>query len=386
MKIILNIISFILLFGLSPLVHADVVPPPKPIKLYGLEQTPVKCKDIEGWRCIGEYYVDDNYNKREPVNSFQVEGKFDLGSAVEEDKLIVLEKDGYYKETEIDSFNEWVKSKSEKLNLQGEKKRIIYHNAEGHFSFVLPDGWVEFSKGQLSATANSMSLLGNKVEFLTGYYDKEKTSRYALIRIKENGWWSENKLQKMISDGTIKKAIQDKEKIFKDLGTRVAVNNILYDNKQHILYMKTEIGSGVSKTIAVSAAILSGYGLVQVVTYSSESDVGSSSRYLEQIIDSFNFDKGYGYLDGQKKSESSFSILPKSVAACILLFMTIHLSQYWKLRWLKFIGLIFLCAIIGRLIPYLQHLLPDVADGLDIILAIFIGVFWYKQYRKIKKE
>lgn len=273
----------------------------------------------------------------------------------------------------------------------------IYYNKEGHFSFVVPDGWREFPKDVLDKFTETMNQLpGAKVELTTGFYDTEKSSTYMLLQINRSGRWSENKLRKITTDRTAKKTIQDRTKIFKDYGD-LRLNEIIYDNKKHILYMKTALSTDTTKTVGISATMLSNYGAVTMVFYALEEDFNSASTHFSQIIDSFNFDKDYQYINlPEERSDKMFGILPKSLPSLALLLMAVFL--YWKhFNWRKFretrvylikgtVAILF-AVILDSLSAFLysSEVSHDFIDTLEIILTIVVGAIWYKEYKKIKK-
>lgn len=62
----------------------------------------------------------------------------------------------------------------------------VYHNPDGHFSFIVPDEWTEIPKDILSEFAKSANKLSEtKSELSTGFYYKEKSSTYMLLLIKK---------------------------------------------------------------------------------------------------------------------------------------------------------------------------------------------------------
>lgn len=270
----------------------------------------------------------------------------------------------------------------------------IYQSSEGHFSFTIPNGWVEFSKEQRAEILNAMNQLpGTKSELETGFFDKAQPSWYLLIQIKKHGRWSEGKIQKMISDGTFKQVTQDREKIFKDFGD-VAFNGLVLDSNQHVLYMKAEIGSGESKAMSASAAILSSYGLAQIVVYSPQSDTDNATKYLKQIVHSFSFDNGYQYI-APDKNPSNIISLPKSVSGFVLLMMSILLYGKrfeWKKRketksYLIKAGVALIAAVISsKLVVFFQLISAsrNLIDSIDVILAVAVGIFWYREHKKMK--
>jgi len=185
-------------------------------------------------------------------------------------------------------------------SLSFSQTKNIYYNSGGHFSFVVPDGWEEFSKDTLCEFAKAMNRLpGAKTELITGFYDAGEKSTYMLLKIKKSGKWSENTLKKIVSDNTLKQVAQDRANIFRDYGD-FKFNETIYDDKRHILYMKLSMSTDIGKTLGGSATMFSNYGSVTIVFYALEKDFNTASSYFSQIIDSFNFDKGYQYFDGQE--------------------------------------------------------------------------------------
>jgi hypothetical protein len=162
--------------------------------------------------------------------------------------------------------------------------------------------------------------------------------------------------------------------------------------------MKIAMSADTTKTVGISATMLSNYGTVTMVFYALEEDFNSASTYFNQIIDSFNFDKDYRYINlPEERSDKMFGILPKSLPSLALLLMAIFL--YGKhFNWRKFretrvyfiketVAILF-AVILNRLsvLLYSSEVSHDFIDMLEIILTIVVGVIWYKEYKKINKR
>lgn len=274
----------------------------------------------------------------------------------------------------------------------------IYHNQEGHFSFAVPDGWTESSKGELAEFTKAMNQLpGTKQELTSVFYNTEKPSTYMLLKIKKSGRTSERNIQKMVSDGSLDKLSQNRADILKNYGD-LKFNKSTYDDKKHILYMKIEQLSGTEKVSGVVAAILSNYGTVQIAFYSLTEDFDTDINYFNQVMDSFNFDKGYEYINlKEERNWTMFGILPKSLSAWMLLLMAIYLygkHSNWKkfketkIYFIKEATAIVLAVIVNQVIDVLHSLdiSSNFKDTPDVILAIAVGIFWYYEYKKINKR
>jgi hypothetical protein len=274
----------------------------------------------------------------------------------------------------------------------------IYHSEEGHFSFIIPEGWAEFSKDDLSEFSKTMNQLpGSKVELASGFYNIAKRSTYILFQIKQNGRLSESNFQKMVSSGAVKQIAQDRIKIFQDF-VELKSNEVIYDNKKHILYMKVGMLTDTAKVSGVSATILSNYGKVMMVFCSLQEDSSASLNYFNQIIDSFKFDEGYQY-PNLKEGDNGVISLPQCLPSWALLFYLIFgPSPKKKINWrnikgsrnyiIKSIIVLVSAVIINRFFLYLRatDLSPDFKDGLEVVLTILIGIIWFWEYKRLQKK
>ena len=66
--------------------------------------------------------------------------------------------------------------------------------------------------------------------------------------------------------------------------------------------------NNTERKLAVTAMILSNYGSVRISFYALEEDFNNELNRFNQIIDSFEFDEGSQYLDGQLGTEKAHGI------------------------------------------------------------------------------
>jgi hypothetical protein len=179
------------------------------------------------------------------------------------------------------------------------QQQNVYYNQEGHFSFDIPQGWEEFSKDAMDEMSKGMNQVkGPKIEMGTGFYDTGETGAYMMLKVAQVGKMSEEELQTLISDGGLAKITQDTEKKYGD-SADTKFDEMTYDKEKHILYMNVGMSSGGEKVLGTIATVLSNDGSVTMAFYASEENFDAASEYFKQIIDSLNFDPGYGYSDLQ---------------------------------------------------------------------------------------
>lgn len=90
-------------------------------------------------------------------------------------------------------------------------------------------------------------------------------------------------------------------------------------------------------------------------------------------------------------------MLPNCIPSCVLIFYFIF-GPKKKINWLnikvswryivKEIVIIVLAVIINKYFTYLRttDISPDFRDVLEIVLTIPVGIIWYREYKKFKKN
>ena len=183
-----------------------------------------------------------------------------------------------------------------------------YHDSEGHFSFAIPDGWVKYSKDKLAQAEEKMYIVAIAADkskairrhLSAGFYDEKNLDLYMLMEIRNDGRLSENNFQKLIpAHETIKKT-QDIEKGYNKF-INIKIGELTYDNEKHALFVKSEMLVDAKRAVAIAALICSKNGSVNLVFYTPEEYLYRESGTFKKIIDSFNFEEGYRYSDGEKE-------------------------------------------------------------------------------------
>ncbi len=176
-------------------------------------------------------------------------------------------------------------------------RQNVYHNLEGHFSFVLPDGWLEYSQKDLATENQQVEDISDKDKpILVAFYKKIGPIIYAdmNIQIDAEGRVPEDDIQKNLLSS------QGQQQLVGGVQTLVNDKSIefwkmLYDKEKNIIYSKMWVNDGRQKQIRISAMLLSSYGFATVTISSLEKDLKNNLADFTQIIDSFRFDDGFGY-------------------------------------------------------------------------------------------
>lgn len=142
--------------------------------------------------------------------------------------------------------------------------QYVYHNEEGHFSFVVPDGWEEYSRDYLNSVGDAASRInGRPVRYIAGFGKGQYP--YVCVQIDKKGRATANEVRKLtLSRGNM---------IFQQAKMPVEGRNI------NIL----------------TVIILSNYGFTCLSFGSPEERFDGDCSDFNQIIDSFRFDDGFGY-------------------------------------------------------------------------------------------
>lgn len=181
------------------------------------------------------------------------------------------------------------------------QEQNVYRSPDGHFSFIIPEEWIEYPKDtmdEINARLGQLSEGG--VTYETGFH---KTGGWEYpdfyLQIKKTGRWTAKDLKRVVDNAKSYNAAEKMEQALNPLDwdlKNAKVNKIIYDEERNIVFLNmgsTNEESG--KVLGINAVILSNYGSVSMLFYSLENKFDNDSPYLKEILDSFKFEEGYGY-------------------------------------------------------------------------------------------
>lgn len=208
------------------------------------------------------------------------------------------------------------------------EKGNIYHNPDGHFSFLIPEGWQEISREVIIERHKEIC---KKAEELFKIYkipgkpilpdaefqkiDKEYSKLPVMLFIRPTKDISglKQELQYYLKSKEYKKV---KEKLkgkpnptfldfvllckFDIMGSH---DEMVYDTAGNMFIINTASSAGSQdKGLALVINVRAFYkcGTVLLSFHTNEKDLQNDLIYFEQIINSFKFDEGYRYQEGTK--------------------------------------------------------------------------------------
>ena len=192
------------------------------------------------------------------------------------------------------------------IGLVSAQEQETYHNAEGHFSFILPDDWIKIPDKIMKETYEAMLKSTNQPMREISYIGFQRESDYYFtypymaIRVNKTGRLVESEwkeyLESTEAEIAADKFIEEKNKQPASLLNIIEQGKPIYDSSKHVLYLTGEAElKGVGKVTMLSVNILSNYGSVDLYFNARKDSFNEDLHYFKQIINSFEFDKGYEY-------------------------------------------------------------------------------------------
>lgn len=209
------------------------------------------------------------------------------------------------------------------------EKQNIYHNEEGHFSFVIPEGWqeipqeviIEHNKKAVQYLKKSIpsrcrlpdGLIKEKVGFqkIGTEYCRPPSVHLWIDRDNDASGWQRylkfylktkeyKKLKEKLKDKpnpTFLDFVQVGEFNYDDIGEE------MYDANRHMLirtYASFPIFKDVGRHLFIVVQALYKYGAVNISFQTTEKDLQNDLIYFREIISSFSFEEDYRYQEGKK--------------------------------------------------------------------------------------
>ena len=177
----------------------------------------------------------------------------------------------------------------------------VYHNDEGHFSFILPKDWEELPQGTIDYISNQARQAGGNANYIT-MFQKNSNGRNSRIEIaiSKCGKLTDKAIRELLNG---KDAQAQWQKIGKDMYNKFPPSMAkdfdwgkwAFDKDRNVLFVKSKESTPNGTTCTVTANILSSFGFITMTFHVFDDTFDSLLNDYNQIIDSFEFDKAYRY-------------------------------------------------------------------------------------------
>ncbi|UCH89279.1 MAG: hypothetical protein JSV49_01130 [Thermoplasmata archaeon] len=232
-----------------------------------------------------------------------------------------------------------------------EKQR--HHNPEHHFSFELPEGWEAIPENDLP---------NRDRELLKDTFEKETvalcqkigaeyfTTPYILVQFFGNGEINEFELDKLLVSNVGKSImLKSREEMIQRLqkaegclpnpwkgAERINVE-VDYDKDRHISFETAKLyHNNVGHIISTSVKLLGSHRMVALQCYADGEDAEGFLDLVDEVVDSFAYDEGYGFGEGEGVAPGlTKKLLGRGIWSWIWPILAISVF-FWLLgRWAK---------------------------------------------------
>lgn len=192
------------------------------------------------------------------------------------------------------------------------KERSKYHNSDWHFSFVLPQGWEYIHEEDLPNNyrriiEKSFSFKSTTVAVCQKIGADYFKTPYMLVQIKSSEEMSEVEVENFFLKGRkillknlemiidfLQKAESGMLKSWK--GAERIGEEVEYDKDRHISFETAKLyHKSVGDIVAVTVKILGSHRMATLRCYADGENAENFLNLVDEVVDSFTFDKGYGF-------------------------------------------------------------------------------------------
>lgn len=218
---------------------------------------------------------------------------------------------------------------------------LNYTNQQYHYSFSIPNGWVEIPKSTINEVMQrAVNITGGRfVDYVAGFQLKNTQifqSPYILIQQHKVNTPSYNQITQTITQTFESNKFSKNLKEYSELITNATFNDPFVDQERNILFVNSEADiANVGKVKGLTAMFLGKNGITQLNCYSVKSEFSKNLPTFNQIIDSFRYEQGYMYDGKEAKRDNPISIsdemLGKSIGSAIVgFFIALLIGKFLK--------------------------------------------------------
>ena len=197
-------------------------------------------------------------------------------------------------------------------------KLQYYYNSQWNFSLTLPSGWEEIPEATLKAhEAVIQEATKSSYNYLAAFQkrsDQYFSYHYFLIQLIDTQGLPPAILEEYFSSAkgeqAVTKTASEVRQVMKDFASLSSMNITGIDKERHVIFVNISgdvVGAGKIK--GVSAMFMGKTSLVCLHLFALQQDFESHKKqYFDQIINSFEYDFGYGFpnnISSNNKPEGS---------------------------------------------------------------------------------
>jgi hypothetical protein len=219
------------------------------------------------------------------------------------------------------------------------RPRVVYRNAELHYTIVLPAGWKEIPQEIFQQMLGAMPAAAQKaqVQFVAGFQhadDDGLALPYVLVQQSAAVPDSLRMLADSVSKQATAKATAEKVKAMDGLVTGYAIEGVRIDEKSRMVLFHSDLATPAFGKLTCVTIIRPGRaGTVMLQCYSAADRYAATAPVFEEMARRLRFDVGYEFLEGTPRSQHSTRSTFDPAPAFIFAFLVIATGgAYWVVR------------------------------------------------------
>ena len=176
-----------------------------------------------------------------------------------------------------------------------------YMSTQHHYSFDLPEGWVKIPKSKIDDVIKQITDQTNTkyIDIATGFQSSSGSDiRYPYVLVKDykTSPPSYNQITEVLGSDKLSQKWEEKTDDYSKITSEVNLQKPFIDKERNIIFITGEMDvPNVGRVKTLSAIFLGREGMVQLSFSSLKSEYSENLSEFNQIIDSFKYEKGYGY-------------------------------------------------------------------------------------------
>ena len=186
-------------------------------------------------------------------------------------------------------------------------KALQYTNRAKHYSFIVPNGWIEIPKSTIDQVMHRLADMTNSefIDYTAGFQIKSsKLFQYPYILIQEHSLHttSYDEFLKLFNDDRFKKQLTKKiNEEYSEVLSNSSFDKPFVDRERQAMFINFDLNvAQIGKVKGLMAIFFGKDGIVQLNFYSKESEYKDNLPIFQQVIDSFHYEDGYQYQANNK--------------------------------------------------------------------------------------